>query len=181
MLEFFQNIGNWFVENKNAIMITLSGVDFAGIGTMLYYFFKQKKAISENTSETKLLRKLLKDAEQSNKDMADLKAENTELKNELKEVKSNEESLLMKLNAMLDVQSLVYATIKDEKTRVAVNNILANAKYNENATRNKLYEELELLRQKVVEQSKQLEETVSAGIATSETIINNDKPFVTRQ
>lgn len=181
MVEFFQNIGQWFTENKEAIVLFFSSIDFAALGAALFWLYKQKKSIEANTSETKQLNTLLKDSEQHNKDMEELKAENHELKLQVEGLKSNEDLLLVKLNAMLDVQSLVYATIKDESTRVAVNNILSNAKYNETATRNKLNTELEALRKKVAEQSKALEETVNKAVEQSEVLVNIDKPIVTRQ
>lgn len=180
MLEFFQSIGDWFVANKTAILITLSGVDFGALVTLLGYFFKQRKSIDANTQSTNELNLLLKANEQHNKDMEELKAENHDLKLQVESMKTNEEILLAKLNAMLDVQSLVYATIKDEPTRVAVGNILANAKYSETNTRNKLKNDLNTLKEKVAEQVKSLNETVENVVEDVESTVDNSKPIALR-
>lgn len=173
MLEFFKNIGQWFIEHKTAITLTLSTIDFGALTGLVAAYFAQRKQIKLNTDATKALNESIKANKQLTKDMEVLKEENLQLKKQLDDMLHNEELLMVKLNAMLDVQSLVYATIKDEPTRVAVGNILANAKYNETSTRANLKKQLKELKDKVAEQSKMLSETVKVVAEETEHIVDN--------
>ena len=79
---------------------------------------------------------------------------------------------MTKVNAILDVQSLVYQTIKDENTRVAVNNILTNAKYAVTEQRAQLIKELNSLKEEnariTAESNAKVEETVEKATAIIE-------------
>ena len=82
------------------------------------------------------------------------------------------DTLMTKVNAILDVQSLVYQTIKDENTRVAVNNILTNAKYAVTEQRAQLIKELNSLKEEnariTAESNAKIEETVEKATAIIE-------------
>lgn len=180
MIEFIRNIGQWFVENKNAIVIALSSIDFAALGTLLYHIVKQRGEYKEGVTETKKLSDLLDKNETLNDEVKTLKNENEELKKDVGTIKEQNEIILNKMNAVLDVQSIVYSTIKDETTRVTVGNIINLAKHDEIQVRAKLYEELESLKRKVVEQSKVLEDTINKTISDAETTVQ-PSTIITRQ
>ena len=76
--------------------------------------------------------------------------------------------LITKVNAMLDVQSLVYQTIKDEATRTAVNNILTNAKYAVTAQRAELIKELNALKEETAKQNAENNARVEEAVAKAE-------------
>ena len=180
MIEFIRNIGQWFVENKNGIIIALSSVDFAALGTLIYHVVKQRLENKEGVTETKKLSKLLAENETLNEEVKTLKAENKELKKDVHTIKDQNELILNKMNAVLEVQSIVYSTIKDETTRVTVGNIINTAKHDEFQVRAKLYEELETLKRRVAEQSKVLEDTVNKTISDVETTVKPNT-IITRQ
>ena len=75
---------------------------------------------------------------------------------------------------MLEVQSIVYSTIKDEKVRSTVNNLLVNAKYAETATRAELQKQVEELKAKVAEQVDQLNKTVETVSDSVVKIVKGD-------
>ena len=88
----------------------------------------------------------------------------------LNDTVDSSDKILSKINAILDMYTLVYQTIKNDDTRLAVHNIIANARYNETQTREALMKQVETLQDEVknlvesatakvndvVEQSKQL-------------------------
>lgn len=178
-MTWLYNIGRWFVEWKDAIVITLAGLDFAALAGLGIALFKQNKKVDNNTNATDTLNKSIEGNKNLTDDVHTIVRENAELKEELKELKHSEELLVTKLNAMLDVQSLVYATLKDEPTRVAVGSILANAKYNETSSRLKLKKQLEQLKKEVSEKNKLLEEKVNKTVTEAEEIVDN-KTIATR-
>ena len=79
---------------------------------------------------------------------------------------------MTKVNAILDVQSLVYQTIKDENTRVAVNNMLTNAKYAVTEQLAQFIKELNSLKEEnariTAESNAKVEETVEKATAIIE-------------
>ena len=181
-MDWLQNIGQWFVNNKDVIITFITGIDFTALLTMLWGLYKQHKAITNNTLSTNALNANLKQNEMLQLELTSLKNEIEDTKNENMSLKTAildlqyiEKSLVNKLNAMLDVQSIVYATIKDENTRATVNSILTNAKYAENTTKAKLREELENLKKIVSEQSKASEQQVKDVVANAEAILENTK------
>ena len=171
MKEFFVNIVNWFVQNKDGIITTLLSSNFIGFITAIILLIRQIRSSKDNTSATNALNENIKqnatvnDAITGTKtSVQELVHENQQLKAELIELK---DSLYAKVNAMMEVQSLVYSTIKDEKTRTTVQNILTNAKLAENKTRAELEAEVESLRDKLaakVEDVKKLADTAVESI-----------------
>ena len=88
-------------------------------------------------------------------------------------LESEQVSLTKKLNAVLDVQSIVYATIRDDNTRNAINSILANAKFNETAdeTRQKLMQEVEDLKAKLAEEMEKVKTMTEEASTKLEEIV----------
>ena len=70
-----------------------------------------------------------------------------------------------------DVQSLVYQTIKDESTRIAVNNILTNAKYAVTEQRAQLIKELNALKEENARITAESNAKVEESVAKATSII----------
>ena len=88
--------------------------------------------------------------------------------------------LVQKMNAVLEVQSLVYSTIKDETIRKNVSGILMDAKYAETATRASLEAEVESLRKKVNEKIEVIKDVVEDTAVKVRKVTNNNKSSVPR-
>lgn len=179
-MEWFESIGQWFVDNKEAIVMFVTSGNFVGFIANIALLIKAIFGIKTNTSSTNALTETFKEHKELKEgvskisnDNESLKSEVTTLKEEITELKTQNELLLSKLSAMLDVQSLVYATIKDEPTRVAVLNILANAKYSETTQRNKLKEELVALQEELMKNTNKTVEQVTEAVEKATAIVEN--------
>ena len=81
------------------------------------------------------------------KSIDDIKNSLSELKDELSDNKNTDEEILAKVDAILDIMGVVYATIRDETVRKSVNSIINNIKYGEKATNaDKLESELNAIK-----------------------------------
>lgn len=155
-MEWFESIKTWFTENFNGVMVFVQSLNLAGVITAVTAAFKSFLATRTNTNNVKLLNGTLKDNEKV-KAVVNTLTEKVNTASEkvntfskqLKEYADIADKTLIKINAILDVQSLVYQTIKNEDTRVAVENILSNARYNETATREALSKQIEDLQSRV--------------------------------
>ena len=154
MKEFFVNIANWFMIHKDEIVVTLTTFITSGIFANIIALIRQHKALKATTDAADNLTSTSEKVEAIGQAVIELHKDHEILTAKVNETVSTMDILLTKVNAMLDVQSLVYATIKDEKTRVAVNNILTNAKYAVTEQRAKLLEQLAALREQIAQKAK---------------------------
>lgn len=157
MKEFFMSIVNWFVDNKDAIIAFLTSSNVVGFVTAIVLLVRQIRASKDNTKATGILTESMKlnnelggTVNETQIGVKEVLLENQALREKLLEQTKNiedfKDAIFTKINAMMDVQSIVYATIKDEKTRINVMNLLTNAKFAENKTRAELEAEVESLR-----------------------------------
>lgn len=142
LTQFGSSIWQWFLDNKDAIMAFFMSGQALSFIAALVMLIKNLKGTKENTASTQKLDKTLDNTNnmcdsvtELNNNFKLLKEENDNLRNDLKEtenkiVQSNEE-LRNKLNAIIEVQSIVYTTIRDDGVRQTVNTILNNARYSE--------------------------------------------------
>lgn len=178
MIEWFQSIGNWFVTNKDAIVTTLSAVATSGVGVNLWQFFKNRKIVTENTKNSSELVAALKENEllkpavaKVEEVLSTVKEKQVALEKKVIDSINGIDTLVTKVNAILDVQSLVYQTIKDESTRVAVNNILTNAKYAVTEQRAQLIKELNALKEENARITAESNAKVEESVAKATSII----------
>ena len=183
MTEFFNSCWTWFLENKDSIVIFLTSTQFVSLVTVIFNLVKSNKAVGQSTMSSNKLNESLNTTNKIAPIAEDVKT-NTELliKSQesqaevLKEMnnKLNETLNLQteKINAIIEVQSIVYSTIKDEKVRNTVNNLLIKAKYAETATRAELEKQVEELKAAVAEQDKALNETVEKTANNVKTVVN---------
>lgn len=170
MVEFFQSIYRWLAEHKDQIIAFLTSTNFAGIVSMIVITIKQTKATKIGTLSMNNLIAPLKEvnalatrvgdaADTSNTILSNIAT----LQNKITDITNNITKTLdivqYKVNSMLEVQSLVYGTIKDDNIRANVINILTTAKLSEDATRAELEKQIEELKKIIAENTaKQLEE-----------------------
>lgn len=178
MIEWFQSIGNWIVTNKDAIVTTLSAIATSGIGVNLWQFFKNRKIVTENTKNASELVAALKENEllkpavaKVEEVLSTVKEKQVALEKKVIDSINGIDTLVTKVNAILDVQSLVYQTIKDENTRIAVNNILTNAKYAVTEQRAQLIKELNALKEENARITAESNAKVEESVAKATSII----------
>lgn len=174
MVEFFQNIFNWFVENKDEIVLFFTSSNFVAFISAIVLFIRQIKANKAGTAVNKELNQSLSGVATVGADIVTLKETNDNTNTEVKKLENDLDkfnaditdtldTVMAKLNAVIEVQSIVYSTLKDETIRQNVNGILTDAKYAETATRAALESEIEELKQKVNTKMEAVKEVVEVA------------------
>lgn len=174
MVEFFQNIFNWFVENKEEIVLFFTSSNFVAFISAIVLFIRQIKANKAGTAVNKELNQSLLGVATVGADIVTLKETNDNTNTEVKKLENDLDrfnaditdtldTVMAKLNAVIEVQSIVYSTLKDETIRQNVNGILTDAKYAETATRAALESEIEELKQKVNTKMEAVKEVVEVA------------------
>lgn len=182
MNEFFGNLGNWFIENKDAIILWLQGIGLGGIVGAIANIVVAVKRIKANTLSTNNLLEampIVGETKQSVDALVEridkLEADNKALQEEntvrFTEIQNSLDSILVKVNALVETESVKSQTIKDETIRTTVGNVLTNAKYNETQTRAKLLEMIAALKQKMQEKNAADTEEVTKALNVAQSLI----------
>lgn len=182
MNEFFGNLGNWFIENKDAIILWLQSIGLGGIIGAIANIVVAVKRIKANTLSTNNLLEampIVGETKQSVEALVEridkLEAENKALQEEntirFTEIQNSLDSILAKVNALVETESVKSQTIKDETIRTTVGNVLTNAKYNETQTRAKLLEMIAALKQKMQEKNAADTEEVTKALNVAQSLI----------
>ena len=179
-MEFFQNIWKWLTDNSDKILAFLTSAQFIALVTIIINAIKQHKVIKANTISSNELTSELKSNKTTkttlnsiNTEVADLKVRVGNIEDTLKENNSSLELTLSKLNAMLDVQGIVYSTIKDDTVRKTVSNIILDAKYTDTGVKAKIQNELAELKNKVSDLSTGIKEIESVAANVSSVVEQN--------
>lgn len=190
-MEWFNSIIEWFVIHKDEIVTFVTSSSFVGFVSTIIMLIKQHKSIKANTNSTDKLNGTVEViTDLTNKVDTSLKEnviaqeaisnEQTSLKKELDDVRSDLTNLLSKINAILDVQQVVYSTLKDEQIRTTVNNLLINAKFAETEQRAQLKEKLAQLEELIKSHSKQVDKQVEETVEEAKAIVDAVSDVVTR-
>lgn len=180
MIEFVNNCLQWLSQNYQ---ITLTSIQFIPlVWTVILLIISRKRADKNDAVLGKLNDVFDEDDVRVVKvyEIVKLKQELNTVNAELVKLKEFEtdalNALQNKVNAMLEVQSVVYSTIRNENMRSAVNNVIMNAKHAETPTRAKLKQEAEALRKNVEDTVNKVMEEVSksAGIIESTVGLKDD-------
>lgn len=165
MTEWIENMGNWFLENFETIVLWLQSTGVLSIVSAIVVLVKQIKATKTTNSQVEALNSTVESNNAVAESITDLQAETEKLQEtsseqayKMNEIVTSADTILNKINSMFDMFSLVYQTIKNEDTRTAVNTIITNARYKETATREELLKQIESLQEEV---QKMTEETTS--------------------
>lgn len=183
-MTWLENIGKWFVENKETILAVLTAIQSSGLIGFIAWAVKSTKQVKLNTKTTETLNKSITCVDGLNGEVAEMKDVNKTLiekcdylENQMNDLQNSMDILLTKVDAMIEVQSVVYTTIKDDKTRATVNNLLTNAKYAVTEQRKKLIDELEALRQQIKTQAEAQKQLVEHAVNKAQSIVKvEDKP-----
>lgn len=187
-MTWLENIGKWFVENKETILAVLTAIQSSGLIGFIAWAVKSTKQVKLNTKTTETLNKSITCVDSLNGEVAEMKGVNKTLiekceylENQMNDLQNSMDILLTKVDAMIEVQSVVYTTIKDDKTRATVNNLLTNAKYAVTEQRKKLIEELEALRQQIKAQADAQKQLVEHAVNKAQSIVKVEDAPVEEQ
>lgn len=191
MMEFVKSCWQWVTENYKEVFAVLTSAQFVSLIVAIITVLKTAKKTDDNVTASETLNKTLAGTNEglSKVDNIDMKiesanAELAKLEKSFETYKAAEaervETLLTKVNAMLEVQSVVYSTIKDDVVRNSVNNLLINAKYAETATRAKLKQEVEELKKKVESKVSDVMEDVTKAATVIESAVGAKDDTVLR-
>ena len=183
-MTWLENIGKWFVENKETILAVLTAIQSSGLIGFIAWAVKSTKQVKLNTKTTETLNNSIACVDGLNGEVAEMKDVNKTLiekceylENQMNDLQNSMDILLTKVDAIIEVQSVVYTTIKDDKTRATVNNLLTNAKYAVTEQRKKLIDELEALRQQIKTQAEAQKQLVEHAVNKAQSIVKvEDKP-----
>ena len=177
-MTWLENIGKWFVENKETILAVLTAIQSSGLIGFIAWAVKSTKQVKLNTKTTETLNKSITCVDGLNSEVNEMKGVNKTLiekceylENQMNDLQNSMDILLTKVDAMIEVQSVVYTTIKDDKTRATVNNLLTNAKYAVTEQRKKLIDELEALRQQIKTQADAQKQLVEHAVNKAQSIV----------
>ena len=191
MIEMLKMCWQWVSENYKEVAAFLMSAQFASlVGTLVLVFRSKKKTEANIVSSDQLTATLNKTndglvkVDNIDEQLAAANAKVDRLESELAKAKeSNAESfnaLLTKINAMLEIQSVVYSTIKNDTVRDTVNNLITNAKYVETTTRAKLKQEIEELKKKVETRVNDVMEDVTKAAEVIESAVTASDDTVLR-
>ena len=183
-MTWLENIGKWFVENKETILAVLTAIQSSGLIGFIAWAVKSTKQVKLNTKTTETLNKSITCVDSLNGEVTEMKDVNKALiekcdylENQMNDLQNSMDILITKIDAIIEVQSVVYTTIKDDKTRATVNNLLTNAKYAVTEQRKKLIDELESLRQQIKTQAEAQKQLVEHAVNKAQSIVKvEDKP-----
>lgn len=187
-MTWLENIGKWFVENKETILAVLTAIQSSGLIGFIAWAVKSTKQVKLNTKTTETLNKSITCVDSLNGEVAEMKDVNkvliekcNYLENQMNDLENSMDILITKIDAIIEVQSVVYTTIKDDKTRATVNNLLTNAKYAVTEQRKKLIEELEELRQQIKAQADAQKQLVEHAVNKAQSIVKVEDAPVEEQ
>lgn len=157
MIEFLtalkDNCWLWFLDNKDTIIAWFMSGQAISVIASFVMLVKNAKQIKGNTESTKTLNGTLENTNVMKEDLDTLKQkvstladENEELSKSVVdfETKLSQSNKLIasKLDAIIEVQSIVYSTIRDDSVRQTVNTILNNARYSDTNFKEQLESEI---------------------------------------
>lgn len=187
-MTWLENIGKWFVENKETILAVLTAIQSSGLIGFIAWAVKSTKQVKLNTKTTETLNKSITCVDGLNGEVIQMKDVNKALiekceylENQMNDLENSMDILLTKIDAIIEVQSVVYTTIKDDKTRATVNNLLTNAKYAVTEQRKKLIDELESLRQQIKAQAEAQKQLVEHAVNKAQSIVKVEDALVEEQ
>lgn len=182
MTEFFQNIYAWLAANSNKIVAFLTSANFLAMLTLVVNTVRTIKtnkgvAITSTDLKTELAESSKnRTVIESIKGVSETIKEVTEAtKTAIDETKALLDKELLtvtnKVNAMLEVQSLVYSTIRDDSLRQTVSNLLNTARYSDANTKEQLQSEIDSLKKALNDKMEEVNQTMSDAIDKVQTVV----------
>ena len=186
MVEFFKNLFTWFAEHKDEIVVFFTSTNFAAVVGSVILLIKQIKATRTTNKSVENSSSILDKAVELAQHVTSVsdKASSTESNTEEIKVKIDSvnkqfvnelEILQQKLNAMLEVQTIVYNSMKDETARKNVFNLLTQAKLVETSKYAELEQQVESLKKKVDEKVNDVQSVVEETVTTVQNVVGTKK------
>lgn len=182
MTEFFQNIYAWLAANSNKIVAFLTSANFLAMLTLVVNTvrtIKTNKGVAITSTD---LKNELTESSKNRSVIASIKGISETIKDVTEATKTaiDETKALLdkelltvtnKVNAMLEVQSLVYSTIRDDSLRQTVSNLLNTARYSDANTKEQLQSEIDSLKKALNEKMEEVNQTMSDAIDKVQTVV----------
>nr|DAG51355.1 MAG TPA: hypothetical protein [Caudoviricetes sp.] len=182
MTEFFQNIYAWLAANSNKIVAFLTSANFLAMLTLVVNTIRTIKTNKGVAITSTDLKTELAESSKNRGVIASIKGVSETIKDVTEATKTaiDETKALLdkelltvtnKVNAMLEVQSLVYSTIRDDSLRQTVSNLLNTARYNDANTKEQLQSEIDSLKKALNDKMEEVNQTMSDAIDKVQTVV----------
>lgn len=182
MTEFFQNIYAWLAANSNKIVAFLTSANFLAMLTLVVNTIRTIKTNKGVAITSTDLKNELTESSKNRSVIASIKGVSETIKDVTEATKTaiDETKALLdkelltvtnKVNAMLEVQSLVYSTIRDDSLRQTVSNLLNTARYNDANTKEQLQSEIDSLKKALNDKMEEVNQTMSDAIDKVQTVV----------
>lgn len=182
MTAFFQNIYAWLAANGNKIVAVLTSANFVAMATLVVNTIRGIKSTKGVTiasadlknelaesSKSRVVIDAIKDVSEKIKDVAEASKASID---ETKALLDKElQMVTAKINAMLEVQSLVYSTIRDDSLRQTVSNLLNTARYSDENTKEQLQAQIDSLKKALNDKMEEVNQTMSDAIDKVQTVV----------
>ena len=186
MVEFFKNLFTWFVEHKDEIVVFFTSTNFAAVISSVILLIKQIKATRTTNKSVENSSSILDKAVELAQSVTSVSDKTASTESNTEEIKTKIDSvnkqfvneleiLQQKLNAMLEVQTIVYNSMKDETARKNVFNLLTQAKLVETSKYSELEQQVESLKKKVDEKVNDVQNVVEETVTTVQNVVGTKK------
>lgn len=186
MVEFFKNLFTWFVEHKDEIVVFFTSTNFAAVISSVILLIKQIKATRTTNKSVENSSSILDKAVELAQSVTSVSDKTASTESNTEEIKTKIDSvnkqfvneleiLQQKLNAMLEVQTIVYNSMKDETARKNVFNLLTQAKLVETSKYSELEQQVESLKKKVEEKVNDVQNVVEETVTTVQNVVGTKK------
>lgn len=186
MVEFFKNLFTWFVEHKDEIVVFFTSTNFAAVISSVILLIKQIKATRNTNKSVENSSSILDKAVELAQHVTSVSDKTASTESNTEEIKTKIDSvnkqfvneleiLQQKLNAMLEVQTIVYNSMKDETARKNVFNLLTQAKLVETSKYSELEQQVESLKKKVEEKVNDVQSVVEETVTTVQNVVGTKK------
>lgn len=183
MTEFFQNIYAWLAANSNKIVAFLTSANFLAMLTLVVNTIRTIKTNKGVAITSTDLKNELTESSKNRGVIASIKGVSETIKDVTEATKTaiDETKALLdkelltvtnKVNAILEVQSLVYSTIRDDSLRQTVSNLLNTARYNDANTKEQLQSEIDSLKKALNDKMEEVNQTMSDAIDKVQTVVS---------
>ena len=186
MVEFFRNVFAWFGEHKDEIVVFFTSTNFAAVISSVILLIKQIKATRNTNKSVENSSSILDKAVELAQSVTSVSDKTASTESNTEEIKTKIDSvnkqfvneleiLQQKLNAMLEVQTIVYNSMKDETARKNVFNLLTQAKLVETSKYSELEQQVESLKKKVEEKVNDVQSVVEETVTTVQNVVGTKK------
>lgn len=187
MVEWFENLYNWFILHKDDIVLFFTSTNFLAFLSTVVLLVKQIRTTCKNNQKVDALSNDLTSATTVEKSVDNIQqvVQNVEevqtsMIASQKETDDKLNILLQKLQACLDVQAIVYSNFTDDTARKNINNILTTAKLLETSTVADLKAQLEELQLSIAEKVNDVKETVAVATSKVQNVVDTTTSKISR-